>query len=119
MKTLSPPPDFSDEARAVWKRAQSELRAQGTWRNVDGALLEAYCRSVVRARVAHAVAQECPFTKGSAGQTVAHPAIRVAREAEADARAAAQALLLSPEMRKRHELDAAPDREEPGFLAVR
>ena len=81
-------------------------------------MLEAYCRSVVRARAAHAVAQECPFTNGSTGQTVAHPAIRVAREAEADARAAAQALLLTPEMRKRHELAAANRRDEPDFLQV-
>ena len=47
---------------------------------------------------------------GSAGQLLAHPALKVARDAESDARAAAGELLLTPAARARHGLEDYADR---------
>jgi P27 family predicted phage terminase small subunit len=118
MRQLPPPSDFNTEARKLWSRAQAELRGQGTWRNTDAPLLEAYVRSIVRARAAHAAAAERPFVAGSKGQLAPHPAIRVARDAEADARAAAGALLLTPEARKRHEVGPPVEDEFASRYAI-
>ncbi len=102
------PPGLADtHSRKLWLDAQRALREQGTWANTDAPLLESYCRSVTLARTARAAIAVEPFITGSRGQPVPHPGIKMARDAEADARAAAAALLLTPEARQRHELAPA------------
>jgi P27 family predicted phage terminase small subunit len=119
MPRQAPPPEtFAADERKVWNAAQKQLRAQGTWRDVDRELLATYCRNVVAAREARVVAASEPYVEGSAAQPVAHPAIKVAREAESDARAAAEALLLTPSARRRAGLDSAPDETPADWMPV-
>ena len=107
---VKPPPDLVGEEK-LWFAVQKHLRAQGTWSNTDAPLLESYVRSVLLARLARAAAGSEPFITGSRGQPVAHPGLKMARDAEADAHRYAGALLLTPEARKRHELAPDSDRD--------
>ncbi|MBA2255853.1 MAG: phage terminase small subunit P27 family [Thermoleophilaceae bacterium] len=94
----------------LWFDAIRALEAQGTWRREDVALLAQYCRAVLTADEARrALDKEGLTTQTADGRAVAHPLVRVAREAEADARAAATALLLTPASRRRAGVDAVPD----------
>ncbi len=94
----------------LWLEAVHALKAQGSWRDEDGPLLAQYCRSVLTADQARRALEEEGLTTQTAdGRAIAHPLIRVAREAEADARAAATALLLTPAARRRAGVDAVPD----------
>lgn len=73
-------------------------------------VLAAYVRSCLTADQARRTLEEEGLTTQTAdGRAIAHPLIRVAREAEADARAAATALLLTPAARRRAGVDAVPD----------
>ncbi len=94
----------------LWLEAVHALKAQGSWRDEDAPLLAQYCRSVLTADQARRALEEEGLTTSTAGgRRVAHPLVRVAREAEADARAAATALLLTPASRRRAGVDAVPD----------
>lgn len=107
--------DFDDYGQATYRAAREELEAQGTWRDTDAPLLEAYVRSLVLARQARKAVASSPFTEGSRGQLVAHPGVKVASDAERDAERYARALLLTPEARSRHDVKGR-DGDEP-FLA--
>src|SRR6188472_2156817 len=113
-----PPDDFTDEQRKVWLQAQHQLRTQGTWKPADRDLLEQYTRAVVLARQARLDAAERPVVEGSAGQPVPSPSTKIARDAEADARAAAADLLLSPASRRRAGVDSAPDEAPADWMSV-
>ena len=107
---------ISDEyGREVYTEARKALEGQGTWRDTDAPLLEAYVRSLVLARQARKAVQASPFTEGSRGQMVAHPGVKIASDAERDAERYARALLLTPEARARHDVKGR-DGDEP-FLA--
>ncbi len=94
----------------LWLEAVHALKAQGSWRDEDGPLLEGYVRSVITADQARRTLEEDGLTTQTKdARRVAHPLIRVAREAEGDARAAATALLLTPAARRRAGVDAVPD----------
>ena len=103
-RPVPPPEDLDPDAQRVWRATQRHLRAQGTWTDTDAPLLESYVRSVALARSSRATAHHEPFVKGSRGQLVAHPGLKVAAEAERDAARYAAALLLTPQARKRHDL---------------
>src|SRR5215212_7136212 len=103
MRQLRPPIDFDDDARQIWTAAQAQLRLQSTWSKTDRPLLEFYVRSVRLAQRARAAAEELPFQRSnSAPAMYAHVELQVAEKAEAAALKYAQALLLTPESRKRH-----------------
>ena len=103
MRHIPPPNDFDDDARQVWKAAQTQLRLQGTWSKTDVPLLEMYVRAVRLAQRARSAAEEMPFVRASSGAgMLAHVELKVAESAEAAALKYAQALLLTPESRKRH-----------------
>ncbi len=94
----------------LWLETIHALKAQGTWRDEDVPLLASYTHSVLTANQARRTLEEEGLTTQTKdGRAVAHPLIRVAREAEADARAAATALLLTPAARRRAGVDAVPD----------
>ena len=94
----------------LWLETIHALKAQGTWRDEDVPLLASYTHSVLTADQARRTLEEDGLTTLTAdGRAIAHPLIRVAREAEADARAAATALLLTPAARRRAGVDEVPD----------
>ena len=96
MRLLPPPKGFSPDERDVWNAAQKQLRAQGTWTGrSDVPLLESYCRNAVLARQARTA------IAGYGGH------LKVATDAEAAAHKFATALLLTPESRRRHGIEAA------------
>ena len=102
----------------LWLETIHALKAQGTWRDEDVPLLASYARSVLTADAARrALEEEGLTTQTKDGRAIAHPLVRVAREAEADARAAATALLLTPASRRRAGVDAVPD-TPPSWLNV-
>jgi P27 family predicted phage terminase small subunit len=111
------PSDFDPEARSIWLDAQRALRAQGTWQDTDAPLLEAYVRCVVLARKARQAAASDPFVTGSRGQPAAHPGLKVADSSERAALSYANALLLTADARKRHDLAPASDPSDAFFLA--
>lgn len=106
------PEDFDEQAKAIWKHARNHLIDQGTWAATDAPLLESYVRSLTLARTARTEAGKRPFVEGSRGQTVAHPGVKMAADADRDAERYARALLLTPEARSRHQLTGG-DNEEP------
>lgn len=116
----APPPDLDAEGRRVWVRIRRELEAQGAFRiDSHSELLSLYARSLQRARLAHEriaarVAAGDPgafHALGSARQLSVHPDVLILRQAEADAAAAADRLVLSPaaQLRARFEAAAVPD----------
>ncbi len=56
-RTVSPPPDLPDDGKVLWRAAVRQLQTQGSWRPVDGPLLESYVHSVLAARGARAAGQ--------------------------------------------------------------
>jgi phage terminase small subunit len=68
-----------------------------------------YVRKLLLAKTSREAAELDPFVEGSKGQLVAHPGLKVSREAERDALSIAKALLLTPEARKRHQVAAHAD----------
>jgi P27 family predicted phage terminase small subunit len=108
---IDAPNDFDHFAESCWRRAQDQLRAQGTWEDTDAPLLESYVRSLALSRQAREAVSVCPFVEGSRGQMVAHPGVKVASDADRDAERYARALLLTPESRSRHDVGGEPDGE--------
>jgi P27 family predicted phage terminase small subunit len=99
---LNAPEDLDQDGRDRWFAGQRQLREQSTWRDTDSSLLAAFVRSVRTAAVARAqLAEEGITTTTRDGRPAAHPCVKIAREAEADARAAAADLLLTPASRRR------------------
>ncbi len=99
---LNAPKDLDQDGRELWAAAQRQLREQGTWRDTDASLLEQFVRSVRTAVLARAqLAAEGITSTTRDGRPTAHPCVKIAREAESDARAAAADLLLTPASRRR------------------
>ncbi len=104
MRQLPPPKDFAEDARALWSAAQRQLRLQGTWERTDVPLLEMYVRNLVAARTARESADQSLYLS----TTDHRNAVKQAQDAEAAAFALAKVLLLTPEARKRHGINAKP-----------
>jgi hypothetical protein len=83
-RSVSPPPDLPDDGKVLWRAAVRQLQEQGSWRPVDGPMLESYVQSVLSARASR-----------RAGQ---HDSAAVAEQHAADR---AAALLLTADMRHR------------------
>jgi hypothetical protein len=99
-RSVSPPPDLPDDGKVLWRAAVRQLQEQGSWRPVDGPLLESYVQSVLSARASR-----------RAGQ---HDAAAIA---ERDAAARATSLLLTADTR-RHAPNGKPRSANgrPGFI---
>lgn len=113
------PADFDESMRQVWSATTRALRKQGTWSDAARPLVERYVRALRRAQKAQAIVDEQgPTAKGSAGQDVVHPALRVVREAEHDATEYETALLLTPRAKSQAGLSEATrvDEELEAFL---
>lgn len=92
-RSVSPPPEFSEDAKLLWRSAVRQLQTQGTWRAVDCPLLESYVQSVERAR--------------SARRSGNHD---IAAAAERDASARARDLMLTPDTRQHAPANRPPPR---------
>jgi P27 family predicted phage terminase small subunit len=96
-----PPSDFGEPARRLWSATLKALRDQGSWQHSDRGALERYVRAMLRAADARAVAErDGLIAAGGRGQPIAHPALRIARDAERDAAEYARDLLLTPRARR-------------------
>jgi phage terminase small subunit len=106
MRLLPPPKGFSPDERDVWNAAQRQLRAQGTWTGKsDVPLLEMFAKNVVQAREARqAISEyrESLYTLSTLDRQLLKDQLKIATDAEAAAHRLATALLLTPEARKRH-----------------
>ena len=100
------------------------MQEQGTFRESDLPTVERYVvalmmsrrlRASLAGRVRREAAgeledgEEALFSRGSTGQLVPHPAVKMAREAERDAQKFADALLLGPAARARAKLERLDD----------
>jgi len=103
------PSDLDKPTRALWRDVQAHLREQRTWTDADAGALHRYCLAVQTARVMRTAAEAEPWTTGSTGQLVAHPALKLAAEADRDAARYAGDLLLTPAARKRADLPHGHD----------
>jgi hypothetical protein len=97
-RSVSPPPDLSEDGKVLWRAAVRQLQEQGTWRAVDGPLLESYVQSVLSARAARRAGQH-----------------DIAAVAERDAVERASALMLTPATR-RHAPNGKPARPAGGMV---
>jgi P27 family predicted phage terminase small subunit len=89
------------------------LISQNTLVDSDASLLKAYVAKIMLAERSRDVAEkDGPFVKGSRGQLVAHPGLKIAREAEADAVSLARQLLLTPYSRKAAGIQVAEASDE-------
>lgn len=105
--TVEIPEDFDDESREMLERTLVALQEQGTWRDHDAELLERYVRRKQDVREFRAaVAEQGRFqTSANGGRVYAHPGIDKERDALRDVQALADALVLTPDARKRHGRD--------------
>jgi phage terminase small subunit len=102
MRQLPPPKDFDGTARALWSTAQRQLRLQGTWERTDLPLLEMYVRNLVAARRDREEADRLRDLESANWGAAA----QAAQKAEGAAFALAKVLLLTPEARKKHGVNA-------------
>lgn len=99
---LNAPKDLDEAGRDLWSSAQHQLRDQGAFLNTDASLLAQFVRSVRTAAIAREQLSEEGITSTTRdGRPAPHPCVKIAREAESDARAAAADLLLTPASRRR------------------
>jgi P27 family predicted phage terminase small subunit len=99
---MRPPKGIGGPAgAAIWRSVQRSLRDSDQWDDNFAPLLERYVLALLRWTKYRALADAEPTTRGSMGQLVQHPYVKTAREAEHDAHRYAQALLLTPEARKK------------------
>ncbi len=118
--SVTPPRDLDETSRALWRLTIEQLEAQGTWESSDVPALERYIRASERARQAREDLPRDPSTgrvkltaKGSQHQLVQHPNIKTCREAERDANDYAKELLLTPAARRRAQVEAGGDGDDP------
>jgi P27 family predicted phage terminase small subunit len=93
---VSAPDRLSPPAKRLWRRAERELRARGTWRPTCAPLLERMVLNQVAAEEAMERALAEPEVRGSMGQLVQHPAWATAARCDRIALALAVQLGLTP-----------------------
>lgn len=108
---LATPADFDDEACALHARTLKALQEQGTWRDHDIDLLERYVRREQDARIFRAAIEEQGRFQQvrDGGRVYAHPGIDKERDANRDVQSLADALVITPDARKRHGRDGDED----------
>ena len=112
----NPPADLEGRSIRIWNEVKAHLEAEDVWEPVFGEVLANYVRAVVLADEARKSVEESgPTTVGSQGQIVAHPNVKLRRDAELDVLKYAQALLITPEAHKRIAAVGEDDDEDLGF----
>jgi len=110
------PADIAGRGIRIWNEVKRFLEDEEIWQPVFGEVLANYVRAVLLAAEARmSVAKSGPVTTGSQGQIVAHPNVKLRRDAELDVLKYAQALLITPEAHKRIAGSTEDDDEDLGF----
>lgn len=110
LATLASPDDFDDVSRQLYADTLKALQEQGTWREHDTELLTDYVRRAQDARRYRvAVVDQGEFRESKSGRVFAHPGIDKERDARRDVRALRDALVLTPDARKKHGRDGEED----------
>lgn len=94
-----PPDDFSRKMKAAYSKVRRQLTEQGTWKDMDAPTLALLIRSWDRAERVREELGDTLTAEGSKEQVIAHPLLRVLRDAEQDAHRYATDLLLTPAAR--------------------
>jgi len=117
-----PPPSLDQYGRSLWRATLASLQRQGTWVASDRETLSLYIFALcdahrARARIADRalVDGDGVTSVGSAGQPIVHPDTVLLRQAERDASAYSDQLLLNPKSRRRAGLKIPT--HKPGRLA--
>lgn len=115
MTEITPAPtDFDTPMADLWAECQQQLRDQETWVETDRHTLEEYVRAKFRSHAARGAIGDDMLIPGDRGKgMVANPLVKVARDAELDAQKYADALILTPQLRRRHGVDGRKS-QRPG-----
>ena len=112
--TQDPPASLGAVGRAVWRT----IVETGSCQDTDALVLERYCQLHDRRAVLHALVGTEGYVVPDAKQpSTAHPAIRLARDIEAQMTRLESVLALNPTARARLGLAAAGDDPPADFLA--
>jgi phage terminase small subunit len=96
------PDDFDQEAVALFTRTHKALVEQGTWREHDHDLLVRYVRRAEDARTFRDAREEYGDFQQAKTRVYANPAIDKERDALRDVQMLADALVITPDARRRH-----------------
>lgn len=103
---LAAPADFDERSKALHASLLKALQEQGTWRDHDIGLLNDLVRRSQDAREFRAaVGEQGRFQSSSSGRVFAHPGIDKERDARRDVQTLRDALVLTPDARKKHGRD--------------
>lgn len=103
---LATPDDFDAESIELHETTLQALQEQGTWRDHDIELLNDYVRRSQDARqFRQAVEDGGRFQTSNGGRIFAHPGIDKERDARRDVQTLRDALVLTPDARKKHGRD--------------
>jgi P27 family predicted phage terminase small subunit len=106
LPTLATPHGSDDAAKALHASALKALQEQGTWRDHDIQLLNDLVRRDQDARTfREAVEEQGRFQSSEGGRVYAHPGIDKERDARRDVQTLRDALVLTPDARKKHGRD--------------
>lgn len=106
LPTLATPASFDEESKRLHATTLKALQEQGTWRDHDIELLNDYVRRSQDARTFRMARERSgDFQESKAGRVFAHPAIDKERDARRDVQALRDALVLTPDARKKHGRD--------------
>lgn len=107
---LATPADFDAESIELHETTLKALQEQGTWRDHDIELLNDYVRRSQDARVFRAAVEaDGRFTSSAGSRIFAHPGIDKERDARRDVQSLREALVLTPDARKKHGRDGDGD----------
>jgi P27 family predicted phage terminase small subunit len=115
LPTLATPDDFDQESVALHARTLTVLQEQGTWRDHDADLLERYVRRMQDVREYRSELKESGRFQKTKTRIYAHPAIDKERDALRDVQSLADALVLTPDARKKHGQDGDGDGDGDEF----
>lgn len=91
------PADIEGRGIRTWNEVKQHLEKSNLWQPVFGEILANYVRAVLLADEARGLVEDSgPTTIGSQGQVVAHPNVKLRRDAELDVLKYAEALLITP-----------------------
>jgi P27 family predicted phage terminase small subunit len=112
---IAPPAGCDDESKRLHAETLEALQKQGTWRDHDIELLNDYVeRSQDVREFKQARRRDNDFQRSKTGRVFAHPAIDKERDARRDVQALRDALVLTPDARKKHGRDGDDDPDGDG-----
>lgn len=113
LPTLVPPRGADNQAKRLHAELLKVCQEQGTWRDHDIGLLNDLVRREQQARSIEAHVESVgEFQVGESGRVYAHPGIDKARDARRDVQALREALVLTPDARKKHGRDGDAEDED-------